>query len=158
MLPNTIDSQDTLEKNYSFVSIPGANQRKRPRRRYDEIERLYHCTWPGCTKSYGTLNHLNAHVSMQKHGEKRHPSEFKEMRRNWRRQKKEREVAKKAAEKENLNSSGIANAAAVAAAATMMTAPGGSMMPSFQSYNTYAPFPSMYTSLPQNMASISAFY
>ncbi|KAI8343372.1 hypothetical protein BC941DRAFT_321121, partial [Chlamydoabsidia padenii] len=83
---------DSMEKNYSFVAIPGANQRKRPRRRYDEIERLYHCTWPNCTKSYGTLNHLNAHVSMQKHGAKRHPSEFKEMRKNWRRQKKEREA------------------------------------------------------------------
>ncbi|KAI9299680.1 hypothetical protein BJ944DRAFT_140197, partial [Cunninghamella echinulata] len=54
-------------KVYSFVAIPGMEQKKRPRRRYDEIERLYHCTWPGCKKSYGTLNHLNAHVSMQKH-------------------------------------------------------------------------------------------
>ncbi|CAO3598283.1 unnamed protein product [Absidia cylindrospora] len=157
MLPNNnIDSHDAIEKNYSFVSIPGANQRKRPRRRYDEIERLYHCTWPGCTKSYGTLNHLNAHVSMQKHGEKRHPSEFKEMRRTWRRQKKEREGAKKAAEKENLNSSSMANAAVAAAA--MMTVPGGPMIPSLQSYNTYTPFPSMYTSFSQNMASISAYY
>ncbi|ORX57421.1 hypothetical protein DM01DRAFT_240425, partial [Hesseltinella vesiculosa] len=81
---------DASEKNFSFVSLAG--QRKRPRRRYDEIERLYHCTWPGCTKSYGTLNHLNAHVTMQKHGPKRHPSEFKEMRKTWRRQKKEREA------------------------------------------------------------------
>lgn len=47
--------------------------RKRPRRRYDEIERLYACNWPGCQKSYGTLNHLNAHVAMQKHGPKRSP-------------------------------------------------------------------------------------
>jgi hypothetical protein len=67
MPPNSMDPRDSMEKNYSFVAIPGANQRKRPRRRYDEIERLYHCTWPNCTKSYGTLNHLNAHVSMQKH-------------------------------------------------------------------------------------------
>ncbi|KAI8889274.1 hypothetical protein K501DRAFT_159978, partial [Backusella circina FSU 941] len=80
------------DKVYSFVAIPGANQKKRPRRRYDEIERLYHCNWPGCTKSYGTLNHLNAHVSMQQHGPKRHPNEFKEMRKEWRRQKKERET------------------------------------------------------------------
>lgn len=64
---DSMDPRDSVEKNYSFVAIPGAYQRKRPRRRYDEIERLYHCTWPNCTKSYGTLNHLNAHVSMQKH-------------------------------------------------------------------------------------------
>jgi hypothetical protein len=49
-------------------------QKKRPRRRYDEIERMYLCGWSGCEKSYGTLNHLNAHVAMQKHGEKRLPS------------------------------------------------------------------------------------
>jgi hypothetical protein len=69
MIPSTdsMDPRDSMEKNYSFVAIPGSNQRKRPRRRYDEIERLYHCTWPHCSKSYGTLNHLNAHVSMQKH-------------------------------------------------------------------------------------------
>ncbi|KAI7868859.1 hypothetical protein BDF14DRAFT_1684499, partial [Spinellus fusiger] len=77
------------DKVYSFVEIPGIHQKKRPRRRYDEIERLYHCNWAGCTKSYGTLNHLNAHVSMQKHGNKRYPTEFKEMRKEWRKQKKE---------------------------------------------------------------------
>lgn len=60
-------SESSAEKIYSFVAIPGTNHKKRPRRRYDEIERLYHCNWPDCTKSYGTLNHLNAHVSMQKH-------------------------------------------------------------------------------------------
>ncbi|CAO3636946.1 unnamed protein product [Mucor hiemalis] len=60
-------STSSAEKIYSFVAIPGTNQKKRPRRRYDEIERLYHCNWSGCTKAYGTLNHLNAHVSMQKH-------------------------------------------------------------------------------------------
>lgn len=64
---NSSQLSNSTEKRYSFVTIPGVNQKKRPRRRYDEIERLYHCNWPNCTKSYGTLNHLNAHVSMQKH-------------------------------------------------------------------------------------------
>jgi len=59
---------------YSFVPISGVNSKKRPRRRFDEIERLYVCNWQDCEKSYGTLNHLNAHVNMQKHGPKRHPS------------------------------------------------------------------------------------
>ena len=59
---------------YSFVSLPGNAVKKRPRRRYDEIERLYACSWPDCTKQYGTLNHLNAHITMQKHGSKRNPN------------------------------------------------------------------------------------
>lgn len=60
-------------KTYAFVALPGNTVKKRPRRRYDEIERLYQCSWPECTKAYGTLNHLNAHVTMQKHGPKRTP-------------------------------------------------------------------------------------
>jgi transcription factor CON7 len=64
----------SVSKTYSFVSLPGNAVRKRPRRRYDEIERLYHCSWAGCTKSYGTLNHLNAHIVMQRHGNKRTPA------------------------------------------------------------------------------------
>ncbi|KAK9703111.1 hypothetical protein K7432_010907 [Basidiobolus ranarum] len=72
---------------FSFVSLPGVNGKKRPRRKFDEIERLYSCNHSGCTKSYGTLNHLNAHVTMQKHGIKRLPSEFKELRKHWKKQK-----------------------------------------------------------------------
>ena len=66
--------RDPSSKTYSFVALPGNAVKKRPRRRYDEIERLYHCAWPDCTKAYGTLNHLNAHVTMQKHGLKRSPN------------------------------------------------------------------------------------
>lgn len=62
-----------LTQVYSFVPIPGAQQHKRPRRRYEEIERMYKCGWNGCEKAYGTLNHLNAHVTMQSHGAKRTP-------------------------------------------------------------------------------------
>lgn len=62
-----------LSQVYSFVPIPGAQQNKRPRRRYEEIERMYKCGWNGCEKAYGTLNHLNAHVTMQGHGVKRTP-------------------------------------------------------------------------------------
>jgi hypothetical protein len=40
---------------------------------FSQVERLYDCNYPGCTKAYGTLNHLNAHISMQKHGPKRLP-------------------------------------------------------------------------------------
>lgn len=34
---------------------------------------MYKCGWQGCEKAYGTLNHLNAHVTMQTHGTKRTP-------------------------------------------------------------------------------------
>lgn len=34
---------------------------------------MYKCGYQGCEKAYGTLNHLNAHVTMQSHGPKRTP-------------------------------------------------------------------------------------
>jgi transcription factor CON7 len=71
---DAVPPDTSVSKTYSFVSLPGNAVRKRPRRRYDEIERLYHCSWSGCTKSYGTLNHLNAHIVMQRHGGKRTPA------------------------------------------------------------------------------------
>ncbi|KAI3397552.1 hypothetical protein diail_10645 [Diaporthe ilicicola] len=85
---------------YSFVPIPGAQQHKRPRRRYEEIERMYKCGWNGCEKAYGTLNHLNAHVTMQSHGQKRIPEEFKEIRKEWKARKKAEEADRKAREEE----------------------------------------------------------
>lgn len=55
------------------------------------IHRLqYKCGWNGCEKAYGTLNHLNAHVTMQSHGPKRTSEEFKEIRKVWRARKKVR--------------------------------------------------------------------
>ncbi|RDW70291.1 hypothetical protein BP5796_08688 [Coleophoma crateriformis] len=90
--------QHPLSQVYSFVPIPGAQQHKRPRRRYEEIERMYKCGWNGCEKAYGTLNHLNAHVTMQSHGTKRTPEEFKEIRKEWKARKKEEENARKADE------------------------------------------------------------
>ena len=71
--PNVSQGGHPLSTVYSFVPIPGAQQHKRPRRRYEEIERMYKCGWNGCEKAYGTLNHLNAHVTMQSHGTKRTP-------------------------------------------------------------------------------------
>jgi hypothetical protein len=97
--------------NHNEDPSSGPVHKKRPRRKFDQIERLYLCGYEGCNKSYGTLNHLNAHVSMQKHGEKRRPegesrsccdrprandlAEFKEIRAAWRKRKKEeaKEVA-----------------------------------------------------------------
>ena len=68
------NSENDLQGELTFVPNGGSGPKKRPRRRFDEIERLYTCGWNGCEKAYGTLNHLNAHVAMQKHGIKRLPS------------------------------------------------------------------------------------
>ncbi|KXJ94361.1 hypothetical protein Micbo1qcDRAFT_43611 [Microdochium bolleyi] len=99
---------------YSFVPIPGAQQHKRPRRRYEEIERMYKCGWNGCEKAYGTLNHLNAHVTMQSHGQKRTPEEFKEIRKEWKARKKEEDQQRKAAEEADRQRHAAAQAAAQA--------------------------------------------
>lgn len=62
-----------VAKTTTFVVTAGSVA-KRPRRRFEEIERLYTCDYPGCPKAYGTLNHLNSHKSMQKHGPKSTPA------------------------------------------------------------------------------------
>lgn len=54
--------------------------RKRKRRKYREIKRYYKCQYKDCDKAYGTLNHLNFHIQLQKHGAKRLASEFKDIR------------------------------------------------------------------------------
>ncbi|KAG6248887.1 hypothetical protein E4U24_002495 [Claviceps purpurea] len=102
-------AQQRSSQVYSFVPIPGAQQHKRPRRRYEEIERMYKCGWNGCEKAYGTLNHLNAHVTMQSHGQKRTPEEFKEIRKEWKQRKKEEEAQRKA-EEESQASAGAGSA------------------------------------------------
>ncbi|CAD6566422.1 MAG: hypothetical protein ASARMPREDX12_008251 [Alectoria sarmentosa] len=96
--PRSGQNPHPLSQVYSFVPIPGAQQHKRPRRRYEEIERMYKCGWQGCEKAYGTLNHLNAHVTMQSHGQKRTPEEFKEIRKEWKQRKKEEDNQRKVEE------------------------------------------------------------
>lgn len=98
--PNTVISTVTSTPNvntrtataFSFVSTPLAQpeKKKRPRRKWHEIDRNYSCHF--CDKSYGTLNHLNAHIGMSLHGQKRKPDEFKEMRKVLRIRKKEQQM------------------------------------------------------------------
>jgi hypothetical protein len=113
---------------YSFVPIPGAQQHKRPRRRYEEIERMYKCGWNGCEKAYGTLNHLNAHVTMQSHGTKRTPEEFKEIRKEWKARKKEEENQRKADDDRARAAAGTADPQAASADAAA-AAPGYQQQP-----------------------------
>ncbi|KAA1079557.1 hypothetical protein PGT21_015946 [Puccinia graminis f. sp. tritici] len=102
--PGSLEPQGQ-ERLYNFNILPGA-PRKRARRRFDEVERLYDCNYPGCAKAYGTLNHLNAHISMQKHGPKRLPQEFKEIRKEWRARKKAEAEARALALKQAANQMG----------------------------------------------------
>lgn len=113
-MPSNGDDSSSTAGSQSHHTSGGP--RKRPRRRYDEIERLYTCSWPGCQKSYGTLNHLNAHVAMQKHGPKRSPGEFKEMRKAWRKGKREEEQRRQA-------SAAAANEDALSRSKMMFAAP-----------------------------------
>ena len=67
-----VDEQD-------LVFLPASTEsdvepRRRKRRRWDEIDRKYACNYEGCTRAYGSLSHLNDHVSLQNHGPKRRAS------------------------------------------------------------------------------------
>ncbi|GAA5817657.1 hypothetical protein MFLAVUS_011208 [Mucor flavus] len=86
--PSSLLEQDE-HRIYSFMPLESVFQQKRPRRKFNEIERLYQCNYYNCTKAYGTLNHLNAHISMQEHGPKRLPIEFKDLRKQLRKTKAE---------------------------------------------------------------------
>jgi hypothetical protein len=126
--PSSAPPQTRPSQVYSFVPIPGSQQHKRPRRRYEEIERMYKCGWNGCEKAYGTLNHLNAHVTMQGHGSKRTPDEFKEIRKEWKQRKKDEEAQRKAEEERQRQA---------AAAAAGQNAPDSSATDSTQTPTTY---------------------
>ncbi|KAJ9053504.1 hypothetical protein DSO57_1023544 [Entomophthora muscae] len=63
------------------IFMPLVERKPRPRRRFEEVKRLYPCTYPNCNKAYGALNHLNSHIVSKSHGKKRQSDEFEEMRR-----------------------------------------------------------------------------
>ncbi|KAJ9067330.1 hypothetical protein DSO57_1000243 [Entomophthora muscae] len=58
------------------INIINHSFQKRPRRRYSEVTRIYPCIHPGCTKAYGALNHLNAHIQALGHGSRRCTKDF----------------------------------------------------------------------------------
>ena len=66
-----LSSQNRTQKTYSLVQ--STQSWKRPRRAHHEIDRMYLCSWQGCSKGYETLNHLNTHVTTKRHGIWRHP-------------------------------------------------------------------------------------
>lgn len=58
---------------------PPQQKHRRFRRRYYQIVRKYNCTYPGCTKRYGLLNHLNTHIVTKKHGLRKSKADFKDI-------------------------------------------------------------------------------
>lgn len=66
------------------------SRRKRPRRKFTEIQRLYTCNFENCDKAYGTLHHLNTHVQIHNHGPKRMSHEFHQIRREMKPSKNEK--------------------------------------------------------------------
>lgn len=64
---------------YPIQSTPDYTDNRRGRRfrrRYNQIVRKYMCSFPGCTKSYGSLNHLNTHIVSKKHGQRKSKADF----------------------------------------------------------------------------------
>ena len=68
-----VQGEHPMSTIFTFVTVPEKEWPKRRRRPPNEIERIYECNWKGCKKAYGTLNHLNEHVTKQSHGKKRTP-------------------------------------------------------------------------------------
>ncbi|CAK9439007.1 uncharacterized protein LODBEIA_P32310 [Lodderomyces beijingensis] len=58
------------------VGVGDAKRGRRFRRRYNQIVRKYPCSYPGCSKSYGSLNHLNTHIVTKKHGHRKSKADF----------------------------------------------------------------------------------
>jgi hypothetical protein len=70
MQPVYATSADGTQSKQPYRRNRDPNKPKRIRRKPAEIERKYKCLFPGCTKAYGGLPHLNTHIVDSNHGEK----------------------------------------------------------------------------------------
>ncbi|KAG6887733.1 hypothetical protein C0995_013288 [Termitomyces sp. Mi166 len=84
------DTRDSSDKTDSSATLPGstASEKRQLQGGQYDAKRVYQCFWPGCNKWYETLNHLNAHITMQNHGPELQPSDFKGIGKQWYRVKK----------------------------------------------------------------------
>ena len=58
-----VQVQVQIQPQSNLNLFPAEQKRgRRFRRRFNQIERKYPCSFPGCQKSYGSLNHLNTHI------------------------------------------------------------------------------------------------
>ena len=63
-------STDSIQNKQPSRRNRDPNRPKRLRRKPEEIERKYQCLFPGCSKAYGELPHLNTHIGDSGHGER----------------------------------------------------------------------------------------
>jgi hypothetical protein len=68
--PAYATSADSAQSKQPYRKNKEPNKPKRFRRKPAEVERKYKCLFPGCTKAYGLLPHLNTHIIDSVHGEK----------------------------------------------------------------------------------------
>ncbi|KHC42270.1 hypothetical protein W5O_03245 [Candida albicans Ca6] len=72
-----VQVQVQIQPQSNSNSFPAEQKRgRRFRRRFNQIERKYPCSFPGCQKSYGSLNHLNTHIVTKKHGHRKSKADF----------------------------------------------------------------------------------
>ncbi|KAJ9059393.1 hypothetical protein DSO57_1002813 [Entomophthora muscae] len=74
--PPKVNPYTLPQRTANFVNIVGKAFQKRYRRKYNEVNRIYPCSFHGCNKAYGALNHLNAHIISLKHGPRRSARDF----------------------------------------------------------------------------------
>lgn len=73
----TLRSASTPLATISHPSASSAHTKKRQRKRFEDVERLYYCDFKNCNKGYGSLTHLNEHRVIQKHGARKKIEDFK---------------------------------------------------------------------------------
>ena len=66
---------------------PQSAPKKRGRQPTEGLVRPYACTFHDCDKKYDTLSHLNEHITLKKHGARKVPSDFGELRHRLRHEK-----------------------------------------------------------------------
>ncbi|KAM7209794.1 hypothetical protein V8F06_014824 [Rhypophila decipiens] len=70
--PTSTPSQAQLRSSWEFrPRLYTPSRQTRNRRKDDQVQRKYTCGWNGCEKAYSTIGHLNTHIALQSHGEKR---------------------------------------------------------------------------------------
>ncbi|KAI5967814.1 uncharacterized protein KGF55_000046 [Candida pseudojiufengensis] len=77
---SSTSTQSSTSNNHNDLNLGHTskenNKGRRFRRRYNQINRRFPCSYPNCMKSYGSLNHLNTHIVSKKHGHRKAKADF----------------------------------------------------------------------------------
>eukprot|EP00835_Amoeboradix_gromovi_P002163 NODE_116_length_19003_cov_0.233707.p8 type:complete len:245 gc:universal NODE_116_length_19003_cov_0.233707:6295-7029(+) len=76
LAPN--DDYYVKERRRSISNDRSSEKGRRRRRKHNQIVRKYECDYPDCTKSYGTVTHLNTHRTQKNHGARLTKQDFNE--------------------------------------------------------------------------------